>query len=125
MKCPLISSQYGAHNCVAPDCGLTDEAGHCLVKQALQCYVAKERTRVAEEEAAIKYWAMKRDGTRTPIQFLQDGDITPIQYAHQPIDTKHPHGGTYEDLTPLRDNISSTPEVQLRPPRIDGSYINF
>ena len=57
------------------------------------------------------YWAMKKDGTRTPIQFLQDGDTTPIQYAHQPIDANHPHGGIYEDLTPLRDNDSSIVEV--------------
>lgn len=133
MKCPLISSQYGAHNCVAPDCGFTDEAGHCLVKQALQCYVSAARTKAVEEEDRIRretelaktYWAMKKDGTRTPIQFLQDGDITPIQYAHQPIDTNHPHGGVYEDLTPLRDNVSLTPEVQLQSPRMDESYINF
>ena len=133
MKCPLISSQYGVHNCVAPDCRLTDEAGHCLVQQALQCYVSATRTKAAEEEERIrretelakKYWAMKKDGTRTPIQFLQDGDTTPIQYAHQPIDANHPHGGIYEDLTPLRDNDSSIVEVQLRPPAIDGSYINF
>ena len=133
MKCPLISSQYGVHNCVAPDCRLTDEAGHCLVQQALQCYVSAARTKAAEEEDRIRretelaktYWAMKKDGTRTPIQFLQDGDITPIQYAHQPIDAKHPHGGVYEDLTPLRDNVSLTPEVQLQSPRMDESYINF
>ena len=39
MKCPLISSQYGAHSCAAPDCAFTDKNGKCLIKQALQCYI--------------------------------------------------------------------------------------
>ena len=135
MICPLISSEYGAHNCVAPDCRFTDEAGHCLVQQALQCYVSAERTRVAEEterirretELAKTYWALKKDGTRSPIQFLKDGDMTPyvppanikpdpdypkpdasyvdaggITWVHQPATEKYPHGGWYEDLSNLR-----------------------
>lgn len=135
--CPLMSyaKQYAQEiPCLGEECALAaDGAGNCLIKQALQLYVSGERTRLAEEEERLRretelakmYWAMKKDGTRTPIQFLQDGDTTPIQYAHQPIDANHPHGGIYEDLTPLRDNDSSIVEVQLRPPAIDGSYINF
>ena len=135
--CPLMSyaKQYAQEiPCLGEECALAaDGAGNCLIKQALQLYVSGERTRLAEEEERLRretelakmYWAMKKDGTRTPIQFLQDGDTTPIQYAHQPIDANHPHGGIYEDLTPLRDNDSSIIEVQLRPPAIDGSYINF
>ena len=121
--CPLMSyaKQYAQEiPCLGEECALAaDGAGECLIKQALALYVSKERTRLAEEEERVRketelaktYWAMKKDGTRTPLQFLQDGDITPIQYAHQPIDTNHPHGGVYEDLTPLRDNVSLTPEV--------------
>lgn len=135
--CPLMSyaKQYAQEiPCLGEECALAaDGAGNCLIKQALQLYVSGERTRLAEEEERLRretelakmYWAMKKDGTRTPIQFLQDGDTTPIQYAHQPIDANHPHGGIYEDLTPLRDNDSSATEVQLRPPTVNGSYIHF
>ena len=129
MICPLISSEYGAHNCAAPNCRFTDEAGHCLVQQALQCYVSSERTRVAEETERIRretqlaqtYWAMKKDGTRSPIKFLSkdeeeiypppatviiddtpqiDGYDTPvaggITYAHVTPTEKYPHGGWFE-----------------------------
>lgn len=121
--CPLMSyaKQYAQEiPCLGEECALAaDGAGECLIKQALALYVSKERTRLAEEEERVRketelaktYWAMKKDGTRTPIQFLQEGDITSIQYAHQPIDANHPHGGIYEDLTPLRDNDSSIVEV--------------
>ena len=130
MICPLISSEYGAHNCAAPNCRFTDEAGHCLVQQALQCYVSAERTRVAEEndrlrretELAKTYWALKKDGTRSPIKLLSkdeeeeiytppatviiddtpqiDGYDTPvaggITYAHITPTEKYPHGGWFE-----------------------------
>lgn len=135
--CPLMSyaKQYAQEiPCFGEECALAaDGAGNCLIKQALQLYVSGERTRLAEEgerirretELAKMYQEMKKDGTRTPIQFLQDGDATPIQYAHQPINAKYLHGGVYEDLTPLRDNDSAVTEVQLRRPAIDGSYIHF
>lgn len=130
MICPLISSEYGAHNCEAPNCRFTDEAGHCLVQQALQCYVSAERTRVAEEndrlrretELAKTYWALKKDGIRSPIKLLSkdeeeeiytppatviiddtpqiDGYDTPvaggITYAHITPTEKYPHGGWFE-----------------------------
>ena len=54
--CPLMSfqrqSSHGQVQCMNRECGFADEAGSCLIKQALQCYVAKERTRVALEETA-------------------------------------------------------------------------
>ena len=140
MICPLISSEYGAHNCEAPNCRFTDEAGHCLVQQALQCYVSAERTRVAEEndrlrretELAKTYWALKKDGIRSPIKLLSkdeeeeiytppdtviiddtpqiDGYDTPavggITYAHITPTEKYPHGGWYEDLI----NMQKEPE---------------
>ena len=46
------------------ECGFADEAGSCLIKQALQCYVAKERTRVALEEAAERM--LKQSASPTP-----------------------------------------------------------
>ena len=52
MKCPLMSyqTQYKNEvNCMGGDCGFADEAGSCLIKQALQCYVACERQRAARE----------------------------------------------------------------------------
>lgn len=116
MKCPLKNFQYSTFlDCQGEACAFADEAGNCLIRQALQCYVSAERTRVAEEadrirretELAQMYWATKKDGIRTPIQF-----------SHQPVDEKHPHGGVYEDLSDLREEFGLTP-------RIDGSYINF
>ena len=54
--CPLMSFQRSSSNgqvrCMSGDCAFADEAGSCLIKQALQCYVAKERTRAALEETA-------------------------------------------------------------------------
>ena len=137
--CPLMSyaKQYAQEiPCLGEECALAaDGAGECLIKQALALYVSGERTRRAEEEertrqeieAAMTYWKMKKDGTRTPLQFLKDGDTTPVQLRH---------GGVYDDLSPLRNDDSSagspltykpstTADVQLRPPAIDGSYINF
>lgn len=132
MKCPLKSYNYAAYiDCAGLSCAFADEAGNCLVRQALQCYVSAERTRVAEEndrirretELAKTYWAMKKDGTRTPIQFLsKDGeeelyipssdtviaDDAPqidrydtsveggITYAHITPTEKYPHGGCFE-----------------------------
>lgn len=136
--CPILSFQadrYCEIGCREDRCAFADEVGDCLVRQALQCYVSAERTRVAEETERIRretqlaqtYWAMKKDGTRSPIQFLQDGDMTPytppadfkpdpdfpkpdasyvdaggIAWVHQPTTEKYPHGGWYEDLSNLR-----------------------
>lgn len=133
--CPLMSfqKQYTSQiPCLEEECALAaDGAGDCLIKQALQCYVAAERTKAADEadrlrketEAARTYWAMKKDGTRTPIQFLSkdgeeelyippsdtviiddtpqiDGYDTPVEggitYAHITPTEKYPHGGWFE-----------------------------
>ena len=54
--CPLISyaKQYATEiECMGEECNFTDEAGECLIKQALQCYVAKERTQAAIEQTAL------------------------------------------------------------------------
>lgn len=50
--CPLMTIGRGVQAqtpCMKMECRFADEVGDCLVKQALQCYVAKERTRVASE----------------------------------------------------------------------------
>lgn len=141
--CPILSYQRDATStkcCMGIDCELADEAGECLIKQALQCYVSAERTRVAEEndrlcretELAKTYWALKKDGTRSPIKLLSkdeeeeiytspatviiddtpqiDGYDTPvvggITYAHITPTEKYPHGGWYEDLI----NMQKEPE---------------
>lgn len=136
MKCPLKSWEHAQFvECQGKSCTFADEAGDCLVRQALQCYVSAERIRVAEETERIRretqlaqiYWALKKDKTRSPIQFLKDGDMTPyvplanikpdsdfpkpdasyvdvggITWVHQPSTEKYLHGGWYEDLSNLR-----------------------
>lgn len=56
--CPLAHATnhtyYGRIVCMEKECGFADEAGDCLIQQALQCYVAKERTAAAEKEATQK-----------------------------------------------------------------------
>lgn len=131
MKCPLKSWEHSQFiECQGRSCAFADEAGDCLVRQALQCYVSAERTRVAEEndrlcretELAKTYWALKKDGTRSPIKLLSkdeeeeiytppatviiddtpqiDGYDTPvvggITYAHITPTEKYPHGGWFE-----------------------------
>lgn len=54
MICPLISSEYGAHNCIPQSCRFTDEAGECLIRQVLQCYVQDKREARAAREALEK-----------------------------------------------------------------------
>ena len=92
--------------CLGENCAMAaDDAGECLVRQALQCYVGAERTRIAEEndrlrrqiELAKTYQKIARDGNKTPFQLLQDDN---------------------ENLTPIT-------EIQLRPPAIEGSYTHF
>lgn len=70
--CPLMSFQKQYHEeerCLGEDCAFAaDAAGNCLVKQALQCYISKERTAAADQEVA-EHWLMKKDGTRSSIVF--------------------------------------------------------
>lgn len=120
MKCPLKSWEHSQFvECQGRSCAFADEAGDCLVRQALQCYVSAERTRVAEEndrlrketELAKTYWALKKDGTRNPIKFLKgDGEeefYTPpatviVDDAPQidGYDTPVVGGITYAHITP-------------------------
>lgn len=85
MKCPLKSWEHAQFvECEGRSCAFADEAGDCLVRQALQCYISAERTRLTEETERIRketqlaqtYWTMKKDGTRSPIQFLAEEDMT-------------------------------------------------
>lgn len=47
MICPLMSYQKQYTNeirCAGAKCAFSDDAGTCLIKQALQCYVEEKRT---------------------------------------------------------------------------------
>lgn len=87
LTCPLKTT--GMRVCDRIGCGLAgDENGNCLIQQALQIYVNKNR----------------------PIDISQFAEyviqsVKPIQFKHQPIDEKHPHGGCYEDLSDLIGKI--------------------
>ena len=53
--CPFSCSNYGyMPGCKGSECELTDEAGECLVKQALQCFVQDKREARAAREAFEK-----------------------------------------------------------------------
>ena len=69
--CPLMSFQKQYHEkekCLGEDCAFAaDAAGNCLVKQALQCYISKERTAAAEKEQEIRAISHNLDHiSRTP-----------------------------------------------------------
>ena len=75
--CPLMSFQregWQKVSCFGKGCEFADEAGECLIKQALKCYVSKEHTSAAERETAEYYWMMKKDGTRSSIVFNGESD---------------------------------------------------
>lgn len=53
--CPLSCSQHGNMPCCeGSNCELTDEAGSCLIKQALACYVQDKREERAAREQIAK-----------------------------------------------------------------------
>ena len=59
MRCPLSSDKWGAlASCSYENCALSDEAGNCLIKQALQLYVSQERAKIAMEEQAQEYFRL-------------------------------------------------------------------
>ena len=75
--CPIMSFQSmhsGGVYCLGKNCGFADAAGECLIKQALQCYVSRERTDAAEREPAEQYWLVKKDGTKTPVVFNEESN---------------------------------------------------
>lgn len=68
-NCPLMSyaKQYSYQvPCMEEQCGFADEAGNCLIQQALQCYVAKERTVAAQKDT---YYKINKNGIFEPIAF--------------------------------------------------------
>ena len=76
LLCPLMAFHIGNRlggdvECLNEECALaSDIAGECLIRQALELYVSKERTKIAEEkEMAETYWATKKDGTRQLLVF--------------------------------------------------------
>ena len=53
--CPLSCSSHSyMPNCKGSNCELTDKAGNCLIKQALQCFVQEKREARATREALEK-----------------------------------------------------------------------
>ena len=71
--CPILSFQadrFCEVGCREERCAFADENGNCLIRQALQCYVSKESTRLANETEAMRtYFKMFKDGRREPINF--------------------------------------------------------
>ena len=120
MKCPLKSWEHAQFvECQGRSCAFADEVGDCLVRQALQCYVSAERTRVAKEndrlrretELAKTYWTLKKDGTRSPIKFLSKDEEEEIYTPPDTViiddtpqidgyDTPVVGGITYAHITP-------------------------
>ena len=120
MKCPLKNYEYcGFIDCAGRSCAFADEAGDCLVRQALQCYVSAERTRVAKEndrlrretELAKTYWTLKKDGIRSPIKLLSKDEEEEIYTPPATViiddtpqidgyDTPVVGGITYAHITP-------------------------
>ena len=123
--CPLMS--YGKQYCTEVSCFeeecafAADGAGECLVKQALQLYVAKERTRIAEEEEKLRketelmktYWALKEDGIRSSIKLLSKDEEEEIYTPPDTViiddtpqidgyDTPVVGGITYTHITPTK-----------------------
>ena len=100
MYCPLMSfaKQYSnEQQCLGEECAFAaDKGGHCLVKQALQCYVdsAKEKTEFV------------RTYVGKPYQFLEPGDTSPAKLRH---------GGVYEDMSPDYDNDPLRPHTIIPP----------
>lgn len=77
--CPLMSfaNQYSQEQpCMGEECAMAaDDAGGCLIKQALQLYVSQERTKIAEKESAIRHFEMlHKNGMRTPISFIEESE---------------------------------------------------
>lgn len=84
--CPIMSFQQkysGGIYCLEKNCAFSDAAGECLIKQALQCYVSKERTVAAERESAEQYWLLKKDGTRSPIVFNKESNSSPLSSGYR------------------------------------------
>lgn len=81
MKCPLISSEYGAHRCAAPDCAFTDKNGKCLIKQALQCYIQEHtviQTAMSQTKPVqLRSSALTDAGRVLKLELMRTRDIPP------------------------------------------------
>lgn len=67
--CPIMSFQKRYTDevmCMEKECAFADAAGECFIRQALECYVSRERTAAAEEEEYIR---LAKNGSQTPITF--------------------------------------------------------
>jgi hypothetical protein len=53
-------------DCLGKNCAFADAAGECFIRQALECYVSRERTAAAEEGEYIR---LAKNGSQTPITF--------------------------------------------------------
>lgn len=98
--CPLISFRkkyIDEQECMGDNCMFTDAAGECLIKQALQCYVSRERTAAAEREAEERCFLIKKDGTKTPIVFNEETN------NYSPLSSGYPH-----TIEPSSDSITAS-----------------
>ena len=92
VKCPIRTDGFSW--CSGTACGLAgDKDGNCLIKQALQIYIDKNRP---------------IDISKFAEDMLQS--VKPIHF-----DEKYPHGGCYEDLSDLR--------IKFNPSTIDNNII--
>jgi hypothetical protein len=66
-------NKYGVSACKGVECGFADEAGGCLIQQALQYFVTKEYTAAAQENT---YYKINKNGTFDPIVFDQHKNKT-------------------------------------------------
>ena len=64
--CPLMSFRREGWQtvfCLGDECAFADAAGECFIRQALECYVSKERTSAAiAAETERKYNILHKDG---------------------------------------------------------------
>ena len=123
MKCPLTTNQYGNRpSCLGGECELADEAGNCLIKQALQCYINATKAKITDDTERLRqeneltqiYSASAKGFFRSndpypdgfpdyplPLNASKvDAYDTPvpggIAYAHIMPTKQHPHGGWFE-----------------------------
>jgi len=49
--CPVLSGDGHTRECWHERCEFADTEGNCLIVEALQCYIAKERTEAARRKS--------------------------------------------------------------------------
>lgn len=88
--CPLTCSSHGyMPSCKGHECELTDEAGECLIRQALQCFVQDKREARAAQEASytdiFDAFFMPKGAKQEPagaqkLEEMRSDDPTPPRY---------------------------------------------